>query len=420
MATDIKCPGCGHKFPMEEAVSEQYKKDLREQMLAFNRKKEEEFQKKLDEVYRQSLQQQHAYEKKLAEEKKNLQATLEESIYKTIAGDFENKLKMLQESNRQNEEKLKQARQIELEFLKKEQDLKNREADLEIQLQKKLQEERTLLTEQIRKHEAEKNVLKETEYQLRMRELEKQLEDQKKLAEEMRRKAEQGSMQLQGEAQELLLETILKEHFPFDLVEEVGKGVEGADCMQIVRNAAGKECGKIIYESKRAKNWSNAWVGKLKTDMRNKGADMAILVTQAFPKDMDRFGTREGIWICSYAEVASVASVLRSAVMCVADAKKSEENKGEKMQMLYAYISGTEFRQQIETIAESFQSLQFSINKERILMEKMWKEREKQLQKAFINTAHIYGSMKGILGASVTDIPLLEGTEEAIEDDIAH
>ena len=420
MATDIKCPGCGHKFPMEEAVSEQYKKDLREQMLAFNRKKEEEFQKKLDEVYRQSQQQQHAYEKKLAEEKKNLQATLEESIYKTIAGDFENKLKMLQESNRQHEEKLKQARQIELEFLKKEQDLKNREADLEIQLQKKLQEERTLLTEQIRKHEAEKNVLKETEYQLRMRELEKQLEDQKKLAEEMRRKAEQGSMQLQGEAQELLLETILKEHFPFDLVEEVGKGVEGADCMQIVRNAAGKECGKIIYESKRAKNWSNAWVGKLKTDMRNKGADMAILVTQAFPKDMDRFGTREGIWICSYAEVASVASVLRSAVMCVADAKKSEENKGEKMQMLYAYISGTEFRQQIETIAESFQSLQFSINKERILMEKMWKEREKQLQKAFINTAHIYGSMKGILGASVTDIPLLEGTEEAIEDDVAH
>ena len=420
MATDIKCPGCGHKFPMEEAVSEQYKKDLREQMLAFNRKKEEEFQKKLDEVYRQSQQQQHAYEKKLAEEKKNLQSTLEESIYKTIAGDFENKLKMLQESNRQNEEKLKQARQIELEFLKKEQDLKNREADLEIQLQKKLQEERTLLTEQIRKHEAEKNVLKETEYQLRMRELEKQLEDQKKLAEEMRRKAEQGSMQLQGEAQELLLETILKEHFPFDLVEEVGKGVEGADCMQIVRNAAGKECGKIIYESKRAKNWSNAWVGKLKTDMRNKGADMAILVTQAFPKDMDRFGTREGIWICSYAEVASVASVLRSAVMCVADAKKSEENKGEKMQMLYAYISGTEFRQQIETIAESFQSLQFSMTRERILMEKMWKEREKQLQKAFINTAHIYGSMKGILGASVTDIPLLEGTEEAIEDDIAH
>jgi hypothetical protein len=419
MATEIKCPGCGHKFPMEEAVSEEYKKDLRKQMISFTKQKEEEFQKKLEEVYRQSQQQQLAFEKKLAEEKKNLQVNLEETIRKTISNDFENKLRMLEQANQQNEEKLKLSRQRELEFLKKEQELKNKEADLEIQLHTKLQEERALLTEQIRKHETEKNALKESEYQLRMKELEKQLEDQKRLAEEMKRKAEQGSMQLQGEVQELLLETILKEHFPFDLIEEVGKGVEGADCMQIVRNAAGKECGKIIYESKRTRNWSNSWVSKLKTDMRNKGADMAILVTQAFPKDMERFGTRDGIWICSYAEVGSVATVLRNAVMCVADAKKSEENKGEKMQMLYAYISGVEFRQQIEAIAESFQSLQFSITKERIQMEKLWKEREKQLQKAFINTAHIYGSMKGILGASVTDIPLLEGTEQ-LETEIFH
>jgi hypothetical protein len=134
---------------------------------------------------------------------------------------------------------------------------------------------------------------------------------------------------------------------------------------------------------------------------------------------MERFGTRDGIWICSYAEVASVATVLRNAVMCVSDARKSEENKGEKMQMLYAYISGNEFRQQIEAIAESFQFLQNSINKERIQMEKNWKEREKQLQKAFINTVHMYGSMKGILGASVSEIPLLEGTE-LNEDDMAH
>src|SRR5688500_14427368 len=173
MATEIKCPGCGHKFPMEEAVSEQYKKDLREQMLAFNRKKEEEFQKKLDDVYRQSQQQQIAYEKKMAEEKKALQNSLEVTIRKSIAADFENKLRMLQESNHHNEEKLKQARQIELEFLKKEQELKNREADLEIQLQKKLQEERSMLTEQIRKHETERTALKENEYQLKMRELEK-------------------------------------------------------------------------------------------------------------------------------------------------------------------------------------------------------------------------------------------------------
>ena len=418
MASEIKCPGCGHRFPMGEAVSEEYKKELREQMLSFTRKKEEELQKKMDELNRQGQQQQLAFEKRLAEEKKMIQQTMEETLRKNIGADFENKLKILEASNRENEARLKEARHKELDFMKKEQELKNREADLEIVLQKRLQEERTQLTDFIRKHEMEKNALKESEYQLRLKELEKQLEDQKKLAEEMKRKAEQGSMQLQGEVQELLLETILKEQFPFDLVEEVGKGVEGADCIQVVRNAAGKECGKIIYESKRTRNWSNVWVNKLKADMRTKGADMAILVTQAFPKDMDRFGTRDGIWICSYAEVVSVATVLRNAVMCVAEAKKSEENNGEKMQMLYSYISGTEFRQQIETIAESFQSLQLSILKEKGIMEKMWKERQKQLERAFINTANIYGSMKGILGASVNDIPLLEGSHEEIEEEV--
>lgn len=404
---------------MEQAMSEEIKKDLREQMNSYNKKKEEEFQRRLEEHNKQLQQQQIAYEDKLLEEKKRIQLNLEERIRKSISSDFENQLSLLKNLNNDNEEKLKSARHKELEYLKREQELKLKEEDLDIQLQKQLQQERALLTEQIRKQEQEKNSMKENDLQMELRKLEKQLEDQKKLAEEMRRKAEQGSMQLQGEVQELLLETILKDNFPFDLVQEVAKGVEGADCMQIVRNASGKECGKIIYESKRTRHWSNIWVDKLKADMRTTGADMAILVTQAFPKDMERFGTRDGIWICSYAEIASVATVLRNAVMSVSEAKKSEENKGEKMQMLYTYISGNEFRQQIESIAEAFQSLQFSINKERIQMEKIWKEREKQLQKAFINTVHIYGSMKGILGASVNDIPLLEGTNH-IEDDMAH
>jgi len=419
MAQDIKCPSCGTRFAMEQAMSEEIKKDLREQMNSYNKKKEEEFKYRLEEHNKQLQQQQVVYEHKLAEEKRRIQQNLEESIRKSISSDFENQLSMLMNLNQDNEEKLKSARQKELEYLKREQELKHKEEDLDIQLQKQLQQERALLTEQIRKQEQEKNSMKENDLHMELRKLEKQLEDQKKLAEEMRRKAEQGSMQLQGEVQELLLETILKDNFPFDLVQEVAKGVEGADCMQIVRNASGKECGRIIYESKRTRHWSNIWVDKLKADMRNTGADMAILVTQAFPKDMERFGTRDGIWICSYAEVTSVATVLRNAVMSVSEAKKSEENKGEKMQMLYTYISGNEFRQQIESIAESFQSLQSSIIKEKIQMEKIWKERQKQLERAFINTAHIYASMKGILGASVNDVPLLEGTDQ-IEDDMAH
>jgi hypothetical protein len=218
--------------------------------------------------------------------------------------------------------------------------------------------------------------------------------------------------------QELLLENILREHFPFDLIEEVGKGVEGADCMQIVRSKLGKECGKIIYESKRTKGWMNSWIDKLKADMRNKGADMAILVTQVFPKGMERFAQKEGIWICSYSEVPSVAAVLRNALMCVSDARDSQENKGEKMQMLYDFLTGIEFRQHIEAIVEGFMSMKNSITKERIQMEKIWKEREKQLDKVLLNTSGMYGSVRGIAGSSVQNIPLLDDTEEY--DDMAH
>ena len=239
-----------------------------------------------------------------------------------------------------------------------------------------------------------------------------QLDEQKKLAEEMKRRAEQGSMQRQGEGQELLLEEIIKEYFPFDLVEEVGKGVEGADCIQIVRNNLGRECGKIIYESKRTKTWNNNWIDKLKTDMRSRSADVAILVTQVFPKDMERFGEKDGIWVCTFAEVQSVAHLLRNGIMRINEIQKREENKGDKMQLLYNYLTGKEFKGQVEAIGEGFMAMKQGISKERIQMEKIWKEREKQLEKVLINTSGLYGSVKGIAGASIGDIPLLDGTEE--------
>ncbi len=422
----INCPNCQHQFEPGGAFMKDFEHQARQKMAAewhkMKAKVDEDklfIQQQKELLSKQLEQQEQELQRKLALEKQKLQQDLQVSIRKSIASDYENKLKMLEHSCEESSEKLTEFRKKELEFLQKEQQLKDKEAELEIELQRRLLKQREQLAEQIRLEEAQKNSFKETEFQMKVKELEKQLEVQKKLADEMKRKADQGSMQLQGEVQELLLESILRETFPFDLIEEVGKGVEGADCMQVVRSSSGKECGKIIYESKRTKNWNSQWITKLKADMRIKGADMAIIVTQVFPKDMERFGSKEGIWICSYSEVASVASVLRNAVLCVADAKKSEENKGDKMQMLYSYISSNEFRQQIEAIAESFQSLQFSINKERIQMEKIWKEREKQLQKAFINTVHIYGSMKGILGASVSDIPMLEGMNE-IEDYIAN
>ncbi|MBC7689970.1 MAG: DUF2130 domain-containing protein, partial [Aquabacterium sp.] len=373
------------------------KKNLAEEQLQFEEKKKRE-----NEIFADKLKQ----------EKLKMETELQEQLSKSITLDFENKLRLLENNNRDNEEKLKLARKKEIDFLQKEQHLKNKEAELELMVQKTLQQERASLTEQIRNQEVEKNALKESSYQLKLKELQLQLDEQKKLADEMKRRAEQGSMQRQGEAQELLLEEILKENFPFDLVEEVGKGVEGADCIQVVRNSSGKECGRIIYESKRTKTWNNNWLDKLKSDKRNRGADVAILVTQVFPKDMERFGERDGIWLCTFTEVKSVAYLIRNGIINIYEVQKSGENQGDKMQLLYNYLTGKEFRGQVEAIVEGFMAMKNGITRERVQMEKIWKEREKQLEKVLISTSGMYGSVKGIAGASVGDIPLLDGTDE--------
>lgn len=287
---------------------------------------------------------------------------------------------------------------------------------MELTLNRKLLDERAKLKEQVVKEEAERNKLKEQESQLKIKELEKQKEDQARLIEEMKRKSEQGSMQLQGEAQELLLEEILKQTFPFDKIEEVGKGVRGADCIQIVRNATGTEMGKIIYESKRTKDFAQDWIEKLKADMRSLGADVAIIVTQAFPKDMERFGEKDGVYICSFSEVRSVALLLRNAVLKIADAKKSQENKGDKMVMLYDYLIGAEFGEQWKAIREGFLSMKLSIQKERDAMEKLWKAREKQLEKVLLNAAHIQGSVEGIAGSDAVNLNLLADNDPILLD----
>lgn len=416
MANDIKCPNCGHVFDVENVLAADIEQKFQQQYqlkLKQSLDKVEEDKKKFSEELalfeEKKKRENELFAQRLQQEKQKMETELQEQLRKSITADYENKVRMLENNNKDNEEKLKDARKKELEFLQKVQELKNKEEEMEITLQKKIQAERESITEQIRKQELERNQLKETEMQLRLKEVQLQLEEQKKLAEEMKRRAEQGSMQRQGEVQELLLEEILKENFPFDLIDEVGKGVEGADCIQTVRNNTGTECGKIIYESKRTKAWSNGWIDKLKADKRNRGADVAILVTQVFPKDMERFGEKDGIWICNFSEVGSVAHLLRSGIIKINEAIKSQENKGDKMQMLYDYLTGNEFRGQMEAIVEGFMAMKNSITKERVQMEKTWKEREKQLEKVLISTSGMFGSVKGIAGSSVGDIPLLEG-----------
>ncbi len=408
MPTEIKCPNCAHVFPMEEAMAEDYKKELREKMLAFTKQKEEDFNIKLSQLTAEKQQQKLVFEQQLITEKNKLKTDLEQSLRKTIATDFENQLQLLETTAKDNSEKLKLAREKELGFLKREQQIASKEEEMELSFQRKMQEQRNELIVQIRKQEAEKNTLKDNENLLKVKELEKQLDDQKKLAEEMRRKAEQGSMQLQGEVQELILEEQLRNNFPFDLIEEVGKGVRGADCVQVVRNQFGQECGKIIYESKRTKDFAADWIEKLKKDMRSMGVDVAVIVTQTYPKGMDCFGQRDGVWICSFDEVNAVAYVLRESVIKLAGAIKSQENRGEKMHMLYDYLTGIEFSEQWKAIREGFLSMKMSIQKERDAMERLWKAREKQLEKVLLNATHIRGSIEGIAGTDSIQLSLTD------------
>ncbi len=394
----ITCPNCSHQFEPGDTMRDEIEKELRGKMKEWQKKKEIEAAELLE------------------AEKKKMQTEMQEAVRKSLAADYENQLKLLQQEVTDNAEKLKESRRKELEFLQKEQALKTKEAEMQLTIQRQLMEERAKLKEQLQKEESEKINLKEQEYQLRTKELEKQIEDQKKLVEEMRRKSEQGSMQLQGEVQELMLEEMLQSTFPFDKIEEVGKGVRGADCIQIVRNQFGNESGKIIYESKRTKDFSNEWIEKLKKDMRSHGADVAVIVTQTFPKDMDRFGEKDGVYICTFNEVRSVALLLRNALLKIADARKSQENKGDKMVMLYDYLTGTEFSEQWKAIREGFMSMRQSIQKERDTMERLWKAREKQLEKVLLNAAHIQGSVEGIAGADAVNLNLLEDNDNLLID----
>lgn len=414
--TIITCPSCGNDFEPNNVIREQIETELRTKIKDWQLKKEEEYKLKEASFQKQLSAKDDELIKRISEEKKKLQNDLEQSIRKSLSADFENQLKMLQQSVADNEEKLKEARRKELEFMQKTQELKRKEEDMELNVQKKIIEVREKLSIEIRKIEDQKKEQLENDYKLKLAEKDKQLEDQRKLAEEMKRKAEQGSMQLQGEVQELLLENILHNTFPHDKIVPVGKGVRGADCIQLVCNPFGNECGKIIYESKRTANFSVDWIDKLKADMRSQGADIAVIVTQTLPKDMERFGEKDGVYICTFTEVRSLASVLRTSILKIFMLAKSQEGKGDKMHLLYAYLTGSEFSEQWKAIREGFLSMKLSIQRERDAMEKLWKAREKQLEKVLLNAAHIKGSVEGIAGTDAVNLNLLEDETAALLD----
>ncbi|MCC6817968.1 MAG: DUF2130 domain-containing protein [Bacteroidia bacterium] len=411
----VTCPSCKTQFSIESAMTADLEKEidakLRKELnekYAIEKKKLEEGAKLRDEqlaIERKSFIEQQ--QKELSEKRKEM----EELIKSKLTQEHEELMTSLRKNNEEQEEKLKTFRRMEVEKLEMEKRMKEMSELHELETKKKILEHEVLMKEKLSKEVEQKS-------ELVIKELNKQLDDQKKLIEEMKRKSEQGSMQLQGEVQELALEEMLKQTFIFDQITEVGKGVKGADLIQTVLNAQGQACGTIVWESKRTKEFQPLWIEKFKADFRQSGGDIGVIVTQAMPKDMDGFGLKEGIYICSYHEAKSLALVLRNSLIKVSDAVSANENKGEKMQMLYSFLTGNEFKHQIEAITEGFMSMKKAIISERSAMEKIWKEREKQIDKVLLNAVGMYGSIKGIAGSAVSDIKALDlgGDENLIDE----
>lgn len=326
---------------------------------------------------------------------------LEQKLKEELKDETARQNRAMQEELNQKSEQLKDYHHLksEIERLKRVHDETESaiKAKLEARYSQMLQEEKARLgkvqEEQSNLRIAEKNHIIT------------QLKNQLQLAQ---RKAEQGSGQLHGEVQELAIEQWLKQQFPLDTIEEVKKGARGADCLQTVNTRTLPNCGLIYYESKRTKHFQPTWIEKFKNDIRDKGAHIGVLVTEVMPSDMERLGLKEGIWICSFEEFKGLCCVLRESVIQLSNAVASQDNKGDKMIMLYNYLTSNEFRMQIEAIVEGFVQMQQDLETEKRALQSIWKKREKQIQKVLMNTNDMYSSVRGIAGAAIQPVKQLE------------
>lgn len=404
----IKCPTCKTEIDVTDVMSRQIEETLNAKLLAKENQLIKEYQQKEEtlaaqqkEVENLTKNQNAILETRMELEKKKIEKETESKIKLKLETENLEILKSKDEELNAKSEQLKEFNKTISENARLKRDAEEMrgrlEAENEVKLNATLDAERKKISEKI-----------ESSNELKFKELEKQLEVQKNLTKEMQRKQEQGSMQLQGEVMELAIENFLASNFPLDTIEEIKKGAFGGDCLQIVNTYETQNCGTIYYESKRAKNFSSGWIEKFKNDIREKGADIGVLVTEVLPAGMDRMGFYQGIYICRFDEFKGLANILRQSLITINSAIQSQENKGDKMVMLYNFLAGTEFKMQMEGIIEGFQQMEADLNTEKRALMRSWKQREKQIQKVINNTVNMYGSIKGIGGNAVQTIELLE------------
>lgn len=406
--TTIQCPSCGSAINVNDILTHQISDAVRKEYEAKANQEKQALKLQVENLATEKAQfeakkqkENELFAERLAKDLKEEKNKIVDAERKKAQAETADKLELMQKELGEQSEKIKESHKKDGEIAKLKREKMEMKDAIEAEAQKKLTEH--LNAERIKiKQQAE------AEHELKEATLKKQLEDQKKLMDEMVRKHEQGSMQLQGEIMELAIEDYLAITFPLDTINEIKKGANGADCVQIVNTREVQNCGVIYYESKRAKNFQPAWLDKFKTDLRIKKADIGILVTECLPADMLRMGLKDGIWICTFQEFKGLSGVIRESIIQLNKAMQTQENKGDKMVMLYDFLTGNEFRLQVESIVEAFEQMQSDLNKEKIAMQRIWAQREKQLDKVIQNTAGMHGAIKGIAGNAVQTIISLE------------
>ncbi len=392
----IKCPNCGQQIPVSEAIYHQIADQTRAQF----KTESLEQQKKLVAKERELADKEKAIDQTVKEQVQSAQTKLlkeaEASARQSVGIEIEDLKRRAAEKDQQ----LELAQKSELELRAQKRSLEEREKTLELETARKMDEERQKIQEETEKRLQDAHRLKDAEK-------DKKIQDATRVNDELRRKLEQGSQQTQGEVLELELEQLISNAFPSDQLEPVPKGISGADAHQRVFNNSGHPCGSILWESKHTKAWSDGWIAKLKDDQRAVKADIAILVSEALPKDCKNFQQVNGVWISNPQCALPLAIALRSQLIEIEMAKMSAVGKNEKMEVMYRYVSGPEFKQRVEAIVEAFVDMQNDLQEERRSTERRWAKRDKQIQKVISNTGGMYGDLQGLIGTSLQSIPLL-------------
>lgn len=399
---EIECPGCRHLFALDEMYSEKIEERFQKDFEVKNQelvKKQKALLEKEELLQKSQTEMEEEIKKRLLSERELLSKQAREKAKEEFQIELKDKSQQLLEKN----QKLEEANKRELDFRQKIREVEEKEKMMDLEIQRRVDTQAKTYETTIRdkfvealRQEKQKN------------ELEK--ESLTKKVEELSRKLEQGSQQTQGEVLELILEEDLRSLFPIDQLQPVPKGINGADVIQTVHNSHGKACGSIIWEFKNTKNWTDSWLQKLKDDQRQLKADVAILLTTALPKDVKGFSHVDGVWVTDIHSYASLCTAIRMSLHQLHLTRQANLGKNEKMETLYQYFSGNQFKQRVQSIVEAFQTMKGDLDKEKVAMQKLWAKREKELERVTAGTVGMYGDLEGIIGNSM---PRIEGLELA-------